>query len=308
MEILFLLVGIGVIAGLVGAGGGDSGSPGLGASGPEPTDEGTPGPDLLSGTPFDDVIYGRGGNDTINGDIGNDYLDGNADHDEVYGDVGDDTVLGGDGNDTLGGGTGRDFLRGGAGNDTLRGGADNDTLEGALNADFLQGDGGNDVLRGGPGADYLTGNLGNDSMEGGPGDDTLIGIDGAYTSVPTTDADGADTLEGWEGADLIVLGNGDHAWGEFATANADGASDIFVSGTWITGAVPVVHDYDPGADQLVLYYDPALNPAPVVTIDTSSAGGVTTHLIRLDGVALMEIDAGTATYTINPATDIELRT
>jgi Ca2+-binding RTX toxin-like protein len=108
------------------------------------------------------------------------------------------------------------------------------------------------ILRGGPGADFLTGNLGNDSLEGGPGDDTLVGIDGDYTSVPAADGDGADTLEGWGGADTIVLGNGDHAWGEFATTTADGAADTFISGTWITGAAPTVHDYDPTVDQLVL--------------------------------------------------------
>ncbi|NNL72917.1 MAG: hypothetical protein HKP29_06095, partial [Silicimonas sp.] len=119
---------------------------------------------------------------------------------------------------------------------------------------------------------------------------------------------GADTLEGWAGSDTIVLGNGDEAWGEFATAAADGASDTFVSGTWITGAVPTVHDYDPAVDQLVLYYDPAINPSPAVAVNTTSPGGMTIHTLTLDGVALMQINAGTATYAINPATDVQLRT
>ena len=145
-------------------------------------------------------------------------------------------------------------------------------------------------------------------VEGGPGDDTLVGIVWDTSTTPDSDADGADTLEGWAGADEIVMGNGDHAWGEFATANADGATDTFISGTWITGTPPVVHDYDPLTDQLVLYYEVAVNPAPVVTVNTSLSGGVTTHDILLDGVVLMQIDAGTATYTINPATDVQLMT
>lgn len=104
----------------------------------------------------------------------------------------------------------------------------------------------------------------------GPGDDTLVGIDGDYTRVP--------------------------------------AADTFISGTWITGAVPTVHDYDPTVDQLVLYYDPAVNPTPVVTVDTLSAGGATIHSISLDGALLMQIDAGTAVYTIDPLIDIQTRT
>jgi hypothetical protein len=51
-----------------------------------------------------------------------------------------------------------------------------------------------------------------------------------------------------------------------------------------------------------------VNPTPVVTVDTLSAGGAMIHSISLDGALLMQIDAGAAVYTINPLTDIELRT
>lgn len=304
MEILLAIFGVGLLASLVG--GGESGDV-LESEDPEATDEGTPGPDLLTGAPFNDVIFGRAGNDTINGAIGNDYLDGNADDDEVYGDVGDDSLFGGDGEDTLGGGTGDDFLRGGAGDDTLRGGDDNDLLEGAQNADFLQGDGGDDTLKGGPGADYLTGNLGADELEGGPGDDTLIGLGGTFADAPSSDPDEADSLEGWEGADFIVMGAGDDAWGEFVTTKADGAADTFVSGVWAASDPPTVHDFDPLVDKLVLYYDPAVLTDPDVTVTTVDIGGDITYQLRLDGTVLMLLEMGMTGGVVDPGT-VALRT
>lgn len=304
MEILLAILGVGLLASLVGGGG--SGSA-LETDEPDLTEEGTPGPDILVGTPFDDVIFGRAGNDVINGDIGNDYLDGNADDDEVYGETGDDSLFGGDGDDTLGGGTGNDFLRGGAGDDELRGGAGNDLLEGAQNADFLQGDGGNDTLRGGPGKDFLIGNLGTDELEGGPGDDTLIGLAGNYFEAPAGDADAGDVLEGWEGADFIVMGAGDDAWGEFATTRADGASDTFVSGIWATGNPPTVHDFDPTVDKLVLYYDPSVLTDPAVTVTSVDIGGEITYQVGLDGDVLMLIDMGTTGGVVLP-NEVDLRT
>lgn len=305
MELLLLILGIGIVASFVG--GGDGGG-GVASEGPEPTEEGTAGPDLLSGSPInDDVIYGRGGNDTITGDFGNDYLDGNAGNDEVYGDGGSDSLYGGAGEDTLGGGAGDDFLRGGEDSDTLRGGADEDSLEGALGNDFLEGDGGNDTLRGGPGNDYHNGNLGVDSMEGGPGNDTLIGLAGDYTTAPTSDADQGDIIEGWEGADFIVMGAGDDAWGEFATANADNAGDTFVSGLWASGNPPTVHDYDGVNDELVLYYDPAVVTAPTVTVTSTTGSGGTVWNVGLDGDVLMRVDVGTRGIVVQP-TDILLLT
>ncbi|NNJ69610.1 MAG: calcium-binding protein [Boseongicola sp.] len=303
MEILLAIFGVGLLASLVGGGSGDT----LANEEPDLTDEGTPGPDTLPGTFLDDVIFGRAGDDLINGDVGNDFLDGNADNDQVFGDVGDDSLFGGDGDDTLGGGTGEDFLRGGAGDDVLRGGADDDVLEGALNADTLEGDGGNDTLRGGPGKDFLTGNLGFDELEGGPGDDTLIGLGANFRDAPDTDPDDADRLEGWEGADFIVMGAGDDVWGEFVTTKADGASDTFVSGIWASGNPPTVHDFDPLVDQLVLYYDPAVLTDPTVTVTPIDIGGETTFQVGLDGDVLMLVELGTTGGVVAP-TDVDLRT
>ena len=305
MEILLAIFGVGLLASLVGTG--SSGGDSLENEEPNLTDEGTPGPDILTGTFFDDVIFGRAGDDIITGGIGNDTLDGNGDNDEVYGEVGNDSLFGGDGEDTLGGGTGNDFLRGGAGDDELRGGAGNDVLEGAQDNDFLEGDGGKDTLKGGPGNDYLTGNLGEDELEGGPGNDTLIGLAGNYLDAPTTDADEADSLEGWEGADFIVMGAGDDAWGEFVTTRADGASDTFVSGVWASGNPPTVHDFEPLLDKLVLYYDPAFLTDPEVTVTAINIGGEITYQVGLNSDVLMLVKAGTFEGTVTPE-DIDLRT
>lgn len=301
MEILLALLGIGLLAGLAGGGGGGGGGSSGGESeAPEPTDEGTPFADLLEGTEFDDVIFGRAGNDTITGGIGNDYLDGNADQDSIEGGVGDDSLYGGADDDRLFGESGDDFLRGGENADYLDGGEDNDRLEGAKGTDTLIGGLGADFLKGGEGNDSLVGGEGVDTFEGGPGADTLIGILGDYTEAPEDDADSGDILEGWNGADIIVMGNGDQAWGEYGTGPADGAGDLFVSGIWASDTPPIVRDYDPLADQLVLYYSADAPETPEVTVETTEIGGNTTFRIALDAVVVMEVDAGTAGYTIIP--------
>jgi Ca2+-binding RTX toxin-like protein len=204
-------------------------------------------------------------------------------------------VLGGAGDDLLGGGTGLDFLRGGDGNDTLRGGADDDLLEGASNADFLQGDGGNDTLRGGPGKDFLIGNLGDDSLEGGPGDDTLFGVSGDITDVSSVMDDGVDTLEGWAGADRIIMGTGDQAYGEFATATADGAIDTFVAGSWIGATPATIHDFAAN-DLIEFYYDSSVDGP--VAVSTSMIGGDVTFVITVDGDPAVVIPVGTTGTTV----------
>ncbi len=292
MELILLILGAGFALALSGLGGGDGGSSDPAGEDPVSPSGGTSGPDLLLGTDFDDTLEGLGGNDSLFGAIGNDLLEGNGGDDEVYGEIGNDTLFGGFGNDTLGGGTGSDSLLGSDGDDELRGGADNDTLEGGANADFLEGDGGDDFLRGGPGKDFLTGNEGQDSMEGGPGDDTLIGIVGNFADVPDSSDDGADTLEGWAGADRIVLGTGDQAYGEFATATADGAGDTFIIGTWIGDPPATVHDFDPAVDQIHIYYDSGDTGVHEPEITSTEIGGETTYEITFADASRLLVQLG----------------
>lgn len=308
MEILLLLLGIGVVASFMGGGGADAGvAPPDAAEDPDASVEGGADADVLTGTEFSDVIFGRGGNDTISGLAGEDLLDGNAGADSISGGFGDDTLFGGVGNDTLDGGVGQDFLRGGDNADLMFGGAGNDSLEGAIGPDTLSGGDGADTLRGGPGTDSLGGDGGADSLEGGPGNDTLSGILGDFLAVPGSDGDVGDILEGWDGADLIIMGTGDQAYGEFATTGADNAADTFVSGIWVGDPPPVVHDYTAGRDSLVLYYDPVASPTPEVEVTLVDIAGEQTYLVALDGKVLMEVRAASGDPLLVPE-DIALRT
>jgi Ca2+-binding RTX toxin-like protein len=91
---------------------------------------------------------------------------------------------------------------------------------------FIRGGQGNDSLGGGPGADVII---------GGPGDDTL------NPALPTTSADGSDTLDGGEGNDTFNGGPGDdlfHGGGQTlqdavmndVVATSGAGSDIFTGG------------------------------------------------------------------------------
>jgi len=203
---------------------------------------GTDGDDLILGRGGDDLIFGRAGDDTLRGGEGNDTIYGGPGDDLIYGGDGDDSLLGGRGDDTLIGGAGNDVLRGGPGNDLLRGGAGDDTLFGGSGENTLLGGAGDDVFI--IGDDHEGGGL----IDGGPGTDTLdtrnvtqavvlaqradgsialrVGGFGApetrvegieqirlgpgANSVDLTDPDGALTIEGGEGRDVISLGGGAH--------------------------------------------------------------------------------------------------
>jgi Ca2+-binding RTX toxin-like protein len=234
---------------------------------------------LLAGTPFDDAIYGRAGADTITGDVGNDYLDGGLGDDEIDGGFGDDTISGALGSDSLTGGPGEDSIRGFGGADTISGG-END-----------------DILIGGDGPDFISGDEGSDSIEGGLGQDTLSGILADPEDFPITDTDGADTLEGWGGADRIILGNGDHGYGEFAKTEADGLGDTFVVGTWISSPPATVHDFDPAEDSIE-YYRAGGETLAIVEVN---AGGDVTWQLTADGDVVLEIPVGTSGVVVSLA-------
>lgn len=276
LMILLLLGGLAIGLGGLGGGGGGGGSDGgggTGAEGPPPTLEGDGGNNLLEGSPLaDDAIYGRGGSDTITGDAGNDYLDGG---------LGDDVIDGGLGDDTISGALGSDDLSGGPGNDSILGFGGADTISG--------GDG-NDSIRGGDGPDSITGDAGNDSLEGGLGADTLSGILADPSSFPTTDTDGADTIEGWGGSDRIILGNGDQGYGEFRTTVADGLGDTFVVGTWIDTTPATINDFDPLVDQIE-YYQAG---SEVLTMTSTNIAGNVTYELRADGDIVLLIPVGTS--------------
>jgi Ca2+-binding RTX toxin-like protein len=149
-----------------------------------------------------------------------------------------------------------------------------DSLGGGGGDDRLTGDEGNDVLAGGSGADLLGGGRGSDEVEGGDGADTLWGGDAG-----TSDAD-ADFLNGGTGDDLLFLGAADYGNG------GDGA-DVFALQDLRAGdPVAQITDFNPSEDTIVVIYDAALHPQPVLSLDQPE-GGPTTLL--LDGVPLVNL-------------------
>jgi Ca2+-binding RTX toxin-like protein len=146
-------------------------------------------------------VFGGGGNDSLIGEANEANL--------LRGGTGNDTLEGLSGADTLDGGDGDDLIRGDQGSDVLEGGAGYDMLDysgsagavtvrlwnntasgGTADGDIISGF---EAVTGGVASDFLVGNdsaIGN-LLRGGVGDDTLTGLDGA------------DTLDGGAGFDML---------------------------------------------------------------------------------------------------------
>ena len=257
MDIIAILLGLGLLAALIGTGDEDGGSDGGGEPDPDVTEEGTDGPDAL---------FGANGNDILSGLKGFDDIDAGA---------GDDRLFGGDGKDLLIGGAGDDIAYGGAWHDGLFGGAGDDLLRGDRGDDLMFGGEGDDLMNGGAGNDLMFGGAGEDLVQGGDGDDLLVGSvvfnrdltpeefdqlrdgtiprdeDGspifANYGLNGADEDGApDILNGEDGDDTMILGNNNIARG-------GNGSDEFIVGDWIGDGVPaVVNDFTSGSDIIVV--------------------------------------------------------
>ncbi|MDA3888846.1 MAG: hypothetical protein PF443_08630, partial [Allgaiera sp.] len=80
-----------------------------------------------------------------------------------------------------------------------------------------------------------------------------------------------------------VLGALDHA-----TSGA--GADIFAFGEWGASGPAMIHDYDPAEDELVLVYDPALHPDPLLSIEPGGEDG--SVYLSLDGTRLAEVANG----------------
>lgn len=245
------------------------------------------GNDILSGLEGGDRIDGHGGNDLIDGRGGDDLIDAGAGDDWVFAAAGSDTVTGGEGNDSLqghdgddslDGGTAEDSLTGGMGDDTLTGGAGQDTLIGGEGEDALAGGEGNDWLAAGEGDDRLDGGAGSDVLDGGAGNDWLSGLEGAADDVE------ADYLNGGVGNDQLILGAGDFGLGD------EGADDFVLQEWSLDGDVAEIADYDPTLDRIIVVYDPAAHPDPVLTLEPGGDGDSTT--LMLDGIPVALVKGG----------------
>lgn len=233
------------------------------------------GDDLILGGDGSDLIDGRDGDDVIEAGSGNDLVHAGGGFDTVYAGAGDDTVEGQDGDDLIDGGDGADWLAGHSGNDSLQGATGDDSLLGGEGDDLLDGGSGADWLAGGYGNDSLVAGSGSDTLDGGAGDDWLSGLDGEVDDFVE------DYLNGGTGNDVLVLGSGDHAFG-------DSGEDDFILHDWlIEGGVAHISDYDAGTDQLIVVYDRAAHPDPLLSIEVSADGSQSTLL--LDGSAVATI-------------------
>jgi Ca2+-binding RTX toxin-like protein len=187
----------------------------------------------------------------VNGGDGNDAITVLAKNTEIAGatlngDGGDDVLAGADSNDTLNGGDGNDRLTGAKGTDAMNGGAGNDTLvwNNGDGSDRMVGGDGNDTaeVNGSPtlgdtftldpepgGVKFQRTNLvpftldtaterfqvnglgGNDSVTAhdGVGALTLLTVDGGAGADTVNGSDGADLILGGEGNDILNGGSGD---------------------------------------------------------------------------------------------------
>lgn len=308
MELLLVLLGVGLLAGLIG---GDNDTGGT----DEPTIPDSPDPEdpETSGTAGDDILTLGDGYDTVSGGAGNDRISGGKGFDDLSGDAGNDSLYGGEGKDYLQGNDGDDLLQGGAWDDFLDGGNGLDTLSGGKGNDILLG-GDNPLitdpdsnqleeLYGGAGNDLILGGAGEDLILGGRGNDILIGSDIATPSdellpllrdqldspsVPVmsltdTEADtDYDSLSGGDGDDLIFLGGNDVALG------GNGGDSFVIGLPWIPNAdmAPLIRDYDPTEDEIIIGYNGS-GSAPTLTVTKPDAAPVL--VIEADGQTIATV-------------------
>ncbi len=169
-----------------------------------------------------DVITSAPGSSTVNGDSGNDTILGQDGNDSILGNSGVDVINGGAGNDTIEGGLAKDIVDGGSGNDTfivrngeyaddIQGGVGDDTLDLSNRTDFAltidlnagtydNQNSGNSIsnvntIIGTQLGDTFTSTFGIQTLDGQDGDDLFIHGDGQFIDNIAGGAGGGDTLD-----------------------------------------------------------------------------------------------------------------
>ena len=251
--------------------------------------------DILSGNAGRDLIWGAAGSDLLTGRSGDDSIMAGLGRDEVYGGAGNDLIFAGEGNDTI---------FGEAGNDVILGEGENDKIYAGPGDDLVSGDAGSDQIFGGEGRDTVLGGQGNDSIDGGLDNDLIFGGDGADEVFGGAGDDtiwgqamGAfdmelDFLNGGDGNDVLMLGQAD-------IANGGAGHDIFEI-TDYGGLAADIVDFDPSQDHLVIQYDAAQIPNPMISVQTGPDGST---YVLLNDVTLVTLSNG---VTID-ANDVILR-
>jgi Ca2+-binding RTX toxin-like protein len=162
------------------------------------------GADTMNGGNDSDLMYGGDDSDTMNGDAGTDVMFGESGTDTMHGNADNDYMRGGDDADSMFGDDGDDEMYGDSGADTMSGGNGMDTMRGNTGADRMTGDANADTMHGDASADCMAGNGDADTMFGDAGDDRMAG--GSFTA---GQPDGADTMDGGDGNDIVAGDNAD---------------------------------------------------------------------------------------------------
>jgi Ca2+-binding RTX toxin-like protein len=245
-------------------------------------------------------------------------IQGGASYDTLLGGYLDDTMSGGDDNDSVVGQSGNDVLFGNAGNDTLSGFAGDDSLAGGAGSDDLFGGDGNDSLFGSwsPVQSDMSAEM-YVAYQNAKADPALANasyseilaskyFEGIDTSIATTTmqmgtGDGAtggfDRLFGGSGSDVIVMGQGDTAFGD----DVDGGeqfADVFEVYQNDGGAPSdltkqtVIYDFQPNIDSLNIVYDGDTVPTVQVEhiADATDPEGAGNAVIKLNGVEFMRLN------------------
>ena len=272
------------------------------------------GHDIVNGGANNDYIFGGFGDDTLDGGSGSDSIFAEVGEDLVDAGDGNDFIDGGNNNDILGGGNGADIILGGNGDDILLGNNNNDDLKGRVGDDILVGGGGADELAGGQGNDTLMGAgyyLGQGGSETGDRSaefmaalkaakedpalieqynnltqktDNLFIASNYFANVEQSTAgldevDGADTLYGGPGDDVLHIASDDVAYG----GEGSDEFNVHTSQMLVSASAPVIEFFEPTEDRIVITYDPnAFSGTPPVTY-TVSADQV---VVNLNGSAV----------------------
>ena len=246
------------------------------------------------------MIQGGASNDTLLGGYLDDTMSGGDDNDSVVGQSGNDVLFGNAGNDTLSGFAGDDSLAGGAGSDDLFGGDGNDSLFGSWSPDQSDMSAEMYVAYQNAKADPALANASYSEILASKyfeGIDTSIATTTMEMGIGDGASGGFDRLFGGNGSDVIIMGQGDSAFGD----NVDGGEQ-FEDYFYVyqnDGGAPldatnqtVIFDFQPNLDNLIIRYSSDTAPTIQVEhiVDPANSGNVGNAVIKLNGVEFMRLN------------------
>ena len=274
--------------------------------------------DILAGDSRDNTIMGMGGDDKIYGGPGggDDVLNGGGGDDMLFGGHGNDDLHGGGGADMLNGGPGDDTFYGGLGSDMIYAGSeDTGTISGVamednamtpdLDESSMDGMGDMDTLSYARNKTAVTIDLSDarfisiETLVGTSEDDTLTGSDAA-----------AETIEGGDGADMLVGGTAADISDTVSYENSDRRVSIDISGATDSASgghaqgdtISGFENITGSAHDDILTGDEGANVLKGLAGDDELVGGTGSDTLE-GGYGSDELDGGTAAAEAGIDTD-----